>query len=35
VIRWNDISGSSEQMRDVAAWARQVLTVAREYAALR
>jgi hypothetical protein len=35
VIRWNEGSMSASKMGDVAAWARRVLAVAREYAAFR
>jgi hypothetical protein len=35
VIRWNETTATSDEVRDVAAWARRVLAVAREYAAFR
>ena len=35
VIRWNDANVSSGRIGDVEAWARRVLAVAREHAALK
>jgi hypothetical protein len=35
VIRWNDANVSSGRIEEVAAWARRILAVAREYAAFK